>query len=476
VFSAQWLYKTLPQARFCGLDRNASFDGISTDSRSIRPRQLFAAIKGERFDGHEFIEAVIAAGCGGLLVEDWPVGCDAAWVAKLKRPLPVVIQVPSVRQALGDIARGWRKQFVLPVIAVTGSNGKTTVKEMIAAMLASQWPQASLATQGNLNNDIGVPAMVMRLASQHQAAVFELGMNHPGEIAWLADVSLPTVALVNNAQREHQEFMASVQATAQENGQVFKALPRHGVAVFPGDEEFTPVWKQLAAANDQFCFGWAQDDAQAKALGLKAWALSDSSGPLQLHIDGQRLTVDLPLIGQHNRRNALAAAACCHVAGVEPAHIAAGLGAIKPVRGRLVRSQWQGHQLIDDTYNANPDSVLAAIDVLAKQPAPRVLVLGDMGEVGHQGEVFHREVGSHAANQGIEVLLCLGTASIASVQAFLSIAPDHQGEHFSDLEALLTKLRATLKQPSTVLVKGSRFMKMERVLLALQQSEAARAA
>jgi len=433
-------------------DARAGFSSVSTDTRTLAPGALFVALRGERFDGHDYIQTAVERGAAALLVE---------------RELPV--QVPQIivadaRRALGEGAAQWRARFSLPVIAVTGSNGKTTVTQMIAAILAQAFGEkARLATRGNLNNDIGVPLMLWQLTRQHKAAVFELGMNHPGEIALLADWVRPTVALVNNAQREHQEFMQSVEATAQENGEVIAALPLSddGVAVFPADDACVAIWRKLAGTRRVVDFA-----LEAYAVVTATWTPAPGGAQVSMATPDGVVEVALAVSGEHNVRNALAAAACAFAIGIEPRAIAAGLAAFRPVAGRGVRQRTAaGAVLVDDTYNANPDSVRAAITVLAGEPAPRLLVLGDMGEVGERGPEFHREIGAYARERGIDALYALGALGKHAVEAF---GPGAM--HFGDVEQLLAALRASIGTQGTVLVKGSRFMKMERVVQALAGS------
>ncbi len=427
-------------------DGGTRLTGVSTDTRRIGAGELFVALRGERFDAHDFAAQARAAGAAATVVERVPEGLA-----------PPLLLVNDSKRALGEIGRGWRKRFKLPVIAVTGSNGKTTVKEMIASILAEQFgAEHRLATPGNLNNEIGVPLSVMKLRDSHKAAVLELGMNHIGEIAWLTEIARPTVALVNNAQREHQEFMASVEATARENGASIAGLSPNGIAVFPGDDEHAPIWRGLAGGRRCIDFGLDRN------CQVNADAGSRPDG-FEMRVGREAVQVTLSIDGTHNVRNALAAAACCDAIGIAPAVIARGLAAFRPVSGRLVRHALAGGgRLIDDSYNANPDSVRAAIDVLATCPAPRLLVLGDMGEVGERGPEFHREVGAYAAARGIERVLCHGEATRDTVAAFGAA-----GEHYGDIDALLVALRAPAAEGATVLDKGSRFMRMERVVRAL---------
>jgi UDP-N-acetylmuramoyl-tripeptide--D-alanyl-D-alanine ligase len=367
--------------------------------------------------------------------------------------VPALI-VSNTRIALGEIARFWRGRFTMPLIGVTGSNGKTTVKEMIAAILDSAFGAGTIATRGNLNNEIGVPLTIFRLHDGCRAAVVELGMNHPGEIAVLAKLAAPTVALVNNAQREHQEFMESVAAVAAENGAVLAALPDNGVAVFPADEEFTPLWRALSGARKTLAFGFSADADVRCSFTPNAFG-----SEMQVTAGALHFNISLAAAGVHNVRNALAAIACTLAIGVDSEAIRRGLEAFAPVNGRLQRKTAQcGACVIDDTYNANPDSVRAAIDVLAQAPAPRILVLGDMGEVGTQGQQFHEEIAAYAAAQGIKEVLATGELARHMAAG--------GAQHFEQFDELLAALDARLgsKSDATVLVKGSRFMKMERVV------------
>ncbi|WP_296946236.1 UDP-N-acetylmuramoyl-tripeptide--D-alanyl-D-alanine ligase [uncultured Massilia sp.] len=457
---------------------DVAFEGVSTDSRTVAQGALFVALRGEIFDAHDFLDQVAARGVAAVVAERLPDGF----------PLPALL-VPDTLAALGRIGNAWRRDFAIPVIGVTGSNGKTTVKEMIASILAAAFgTEARLATQGNLNNEIGVPLTVMRLTGAHRAAVVELGMNHPGEIARLAAIAQPTVALVNNAQREHQEFMHTVEAVARENGAVLAALPADGVAVFPGDDAYTDLWRGLAGERAVLTFGLS-DACDVRATYVpnsfgNDLTVSVSSSPRRRpgpnvtdvaaganqdpglrRDDGLTFSVKLSAAGTHNVRNALAAAACALAAGIEVDAIVRGLEAFAPVSGRLQRKQAAcGATVIDDTYNANPDSVRAAIDVLAQAPSPRILVLGDMGEVGTQGPEFHREIGAYARHKGIDAVLATGVLARHMAGS--------GAQHYEQFDELLAALDQRLgsKSDATVLVKGSRFMKMERVVLHLTAS------
>jgi len=422
----------------------AQAPGVSTDTRTLAGGQVFVALSGERFDGHDYLAQAQAAGACAAIVARPVHGVD----------LPQVV-LGETRRALATLAGAWRARFALPVVAVTGSNGKTTTKEMIAAILAA-WvgEDARLATAGNLNNDIGVPLTLLRLRETHRAAVVELGMNHPGEIAGLAALAAPTVGLVNNAQREHQEFMGTVEAVARENGCVLQALPEDGVAVYPVDDAHAFVWDELCAGRRRLRFG-LRDDAEVHAVDIHAGM--DFTACRVVTPDGVG-QLRLPVPGQHNLRNALAAIACALAAGAPLQTALQALAGFRAVAGRMQHRRLpDGTLLIDDTYNANPDSVRAAIDVLAQLPGPRVLVLGDMGEVGENGPAMHAEVGSYARERGVDALYTLGQASRESCRAFgeRAQAMDSPQEIVQALAAL---------RPASILVKGSRFMRMERIV------------
>ena len=428
-------------------DAAVRIGSVCSDSRQIRPGCLFVALRGERFDGHDFVADAAAAGAVAALVER-PADARLAQVV-----------VRDSRRALGMAAAAWRARFRLPLIAVAGSNGKTTVTQMLASILGRAFGASRrLATRGNLNNDIGVPLMLFELTAAHQAAVLELGMNRPGEIAYLAQLAQPTVALVNNAQREHQEFMGSVEATARENGAAIAALPPDGVAVFPADDPCASIWRNLAGTRRVIDFA-----RSGFATVTADWTLHPGGIELAMATPAGLIEASLSATGAHNVHNALAATAAALAIGVPPPAIAAGLAAFAPVGGRGVRTRTAtGAEVIDDSYNANPDSVRAAIDLLADAPSPRVLVLGDMGEVGQRSAEYHREVGAYAKRRGIEALLATGEATRETCAAFGAGA-----EHHGDIDALIGRARELAQPGTTLLVKGSRFMRMERVVAAL---------
>ena len=434
-------------------DGRLQISRVHTDTRSLQAGDLFVALKGDNFDAHDFLVQAKAHGAVAAIAQQ---GLTQAG-------LPGLL-VNDSKTALGQLASGWRSQFGLPLIAVTGSNGKTTVTQMIASILRAFQSTRAFATEGNLNNDIGVPLTLLRLTADHTIGVVELGMNHPGEIAYLAHIARPTVALVNNAQREHLEFMGTVEAVAHENGAVIDALSPQGVAVFPADDDYTAVWIKKAGERSIMTFALMGDadvtaDAQWRGAG---WQVAAKT-PLG------ELAFTLDIAGRHNVKNALAATACALAAGVPLECIARGLTEFQPVKGRSraiqVHAGGRYVTLIDDTYNANPDSMRAAIDVLAALPGPRLLVMGDMGEVGDQGPQFHTEAGRWAHAQGIDDLYTLGTQSELASSSF------GRGHHFDDIDALISGVLAALPQVASVLVKGSRFMKMERIVQAITSQQ-----
>ena len=445
-------------------DGARAFERVHTDTRTLRAGDLFVALKGERFDAHDFLPQARAAGAVAAIAT---FGVAEAGLDGLVAPDSLL--------ALQQLATGWRKRFDGPVIAVTGSNGKTTVTQMIASILRAAHGDAAHATAGNLNNHIGVPLTVLQLRSTHRAAVVELGMNHPGEIAVLAAIAQPTVALVNNAQREHQEFMGTVEAVARENGAAIEALHADGVAVFPCDDEFADLWQAQAAGRRCLRFALAEEaDGAWPRCEISARARwVDTEWQVEMTTPEGQARLTLRVAGRHNVRNALAATAATLGAGIALGDIVRGLEAFAPVKGRSqLKSLKRGGRaipLVDDTYNANPDSVRAAIDVLAGLPAPRWLLLGDMGEVGDQGPAFHEEIGAYAKQRGIDAFWCAGTLCTHAAQAYGAGA-----RHFADTPALLAALgESTAAEPpfASVLAKGSRFMGMERVVALLQSHD-----
>ncbi len=430
---------------------------VHSDTRTLQAGDLFVALKGERFDAHDKLGEAKSKGAVAALAQ--------RGIAEAGLP---GVQVADSARALQDLARAWRARHHLPLIAVTGSNGKTTVTQMIASILRAWHGDGAFSTVGNYNNHIGVPLTLLRLRQDdqtwHRAGVVELGMNHPGEIALLSKIAQPTIALVNNAQREHQEFMSTVEAVARENGAAIEALGAAGTAVFPADDAYTSLWQSMAGARPQLTFSLnGHGDVRAESMWL------DDHWALTLHTPAGAVPVSLRMAGTHNARNALAAATCALAAGAPLGAIRRGLESFEPVKGRsqlkTVTLHGQSVALIDDSYNANPDSVRAAIDVLATMRAPRALLLGDMGEVGTRGPEFHAEVGAYAKQRGIEHLWCAGALCNDAASAFGGSA-----RHFADTPAMANAV-GELPAVASLLVKGSRFMQMERVVQAIQEQQ-----
>jgi UDP-N-acetylmuramoyl-tripeptide--D-alanyl-D-alanine ligase len=431
---------------------DARFSSVSTDSRTLESGALFVALRGERFDGHRFLDAAREHGAAAAMVDaESKSSADKAGI-----PLLVV---GDTRLGLARLAAHWRSRFDFPLVAVTGSNGKTTVKEMIAAVLRTHFGEARvLATEGNLNNDIGLPLTLLGLREDHRAGVVELGMNHPGETASLAAIASPTVALVNNAQREHQEFMRSVAEVAREHAAVFDALRPGGVAVINADDEFADYWRGLLVGRRVRDFG-VDRPAQVSARHEP----TRFGSRIELRAPEGARGIELHASGRHNVLNACAAAASALAAGASLDAVAKGLAAFRPVGGRMQRlTARSGATLFDDSYNANPDSVRAAIDVLAAEPGTKLLLLGDMGEVGERGAEFHEEVGRYARERGVDRLYATGSLCRTAVAAFGKGA-----RHFATVEEMIAAAREELVSNAAALVKGSRFMRMERVVQAL---------
>ena len=424
---------------------DSAFDCVGTDSRAVRPGQLFVALKGEHFDGHDYAEQALEQGAAGVVLE------------KNTANLSPAIVVEDSYLALGQLAAHWRAKFAIPVVAITGSNGKTTVKEMLSAILAVKaGGMASIhATVGNLNNHIGLPLTMLKLRDSHQFAVLEMGMNHLGEIAYLSDLAKPTLALINNAGTAHLGELGSRDKIAQAKGEIFAGLATNGVALINADDDYAAYWRALNAGKKIVSFGLDQAaDVQA------SYQEKDGGYAVRLRTPAGEVAFVLPVMGVHNVRNALAASAAAYALGVFNADIATGLAGFSAVKGRLQNKMAiHGARLIDDTYNANPDSMKAAIDVLANQTGEKILVLGDMGELGTDAARMHREVGEYAKAKGLKQLYCLGELSLEMVQGFGVGA-----RHFDDAAALAEVIKPQLSAQVTVLVKGSRFMKMERVV------------
>ena len=437
--------------RLVGAD--VPFESVSTDTRTLQSGQLFFALRGARFDAAAFVEEAARRGAA------------AAVVSRRQAVSLPQVEVADPRVALGRFARAWRRRFTLPVIGVTGSNGKTTVKEMIAAILRVACERNAsndrvLVTQGNLNNEIGLPLTVLRLRPHHRAAVLEMGASHVGEIAYLTEIAAPTIGIVTNAGPAHLEGFGSLEGVAAGKGELFAGLAAAGVAVINRDDRFYGFWRERAGAAQQVSFGLhAEADFRAEAIesppgqGLR-FRLVTPSGVRE---------IELPMAGPHNVANALGAAAAAMSAGADLGQVATGLGTMANVPGRLRALDGPtGITVYDDTYNANPGSVAAAVAFLAALPVERWLVLGDMAELGVDSDALHRQVGQLASDAGIHRLFCLGVASRAAAEAFGPGSSCHD-----DVDALLGALGHALHPGVAVLVKGSRSMGMERVVRAL---------
>lgn len=421
---------------------------VGTDSRTIKQGQLFVALKGEHFDGHAYALASLAQ------------GASAALVSEESEANPAVL-VKDTRLALGELAAYWRAKFDMPVVAITGSNGKTTVKEMLTSILkvAAGNDASVLATLGNFNNDIGLPLTMLNLRDQHRYAVFEMGMNHSGELSYLTRLAQPNIALVNNAGTAHIGELGSVEAIANAKGEIFEGLAQGGIAIINADDVFADLWKKLASQHQQITFG----------LDAKA----DVTAHYDLHIAGSEMVLitakgkvrfHLPAPGLHNVRNAMAAATAALALDVSLENIAAGLSHFAGAKGRLQTKQgFAGATVIDDTYNANPTSMKAAIDVLQASQGKRIFVMGDMAELGDDAPMMHAEIGAYAKAAGIDKFFALGELTKNALTTFGANAT-----HFASVEDLAEALKKALSADTTVLVKGSRSMKMERVVDAIQ--------
>jgi UDP-N-acetylmuramoyl-tripeptide--D-alanyl-D-alanine ligase len=437
-------------AEWCGED--VLFTGVSTDSRNVKSGDLFIALSGKNFDGHKFVAQAKDRGAVAAMVNQ-----ESDIKKNQDSKIPMII-VKDTLLGLGRLAAYWRGCFDIPLIAVTGSNGKTTVKEMIALILLQLVGKDSnkvLATTGNLNNDIGVPKMLLQLCKQHKYAVIEMGMNHSGEISYLTHLAKPSVALITNAGAAHIEGIGSVEAVARAKGEIFEGLDKLGIAVINADDPNVQLWRKLIGTRSVIEFGLSKE---VKVGGCYQLNLTDTRMKLKLP-DGA-IEIKLKVPGKHNVYNALAAAAAATAIGISKENIASGLGLFSGVDGRLQQKKCQHDAtMIDDSYNANPESVRAALSVLANSPGKKILILGDMGELGDNTVDFHECIGEEARLIGIDRLFALGELSAHSVKKFGVGA-----QHFNNIEDLIAAVEAVLDPNVTLLVKGSRFMQMERVV------------
>ena len=425
------------------------FVSISTDTRTLQKGALFVALSGPNFDGHDFVAAAAAQGAAvALVAKALPIG------------IPQVV-VPDTLAALSRFAYEWRMRFTIPVIAVTGSNGKTTTKELIGAILGRLGP--CLVTRGNLNNHIGVPLTLLQLNATHRFAVIEMGANHQGEIAHLAGLAAPTIGIVTNAGAAHLEGFGSLQGVATGKGELFRSLPTDGVAVINADDSFATLWRDTRAAERALTFGFEQP---ADFAAHRVQASSDANGfstQFDLVTPVGKRPAELGLAGLHNLRNALGAAAVAHAAGASLDDIVAGLAAMRAVAGRLeLKPALHGAFLVDDSYNANPSSLKAGLDAFRNFGGARWLILGEMMELGTAADELHAEVGRYARSAGVARLLAIGARARFAAEAFGA-----GGEWFDDIDALIAAAKTSLAPGVAVLIKGSRSNRLERVSAAL---------
>lgn len=426
-----------------GMDR--SIASVSSDTRQLQPGSLFVALRGERFDGHAFLTAAQQAGAVAALVE---ADNDAA-------PFESHVCVPDTRLGFGRLAAGYAAQFSIPRVAITGNAGKTTVKEIVAVLLG----EGTLATHGNLNNDIGVPLTLLRFNSEHRRAVIELGANAPGEIAWSSGLVKPNVALITNVTGAHLEGFGSMDGIAQAKAEIFEHCASDATAVINGDDDYATFFAQRAhaAGLKTVTVGLKHGDLYADAVREDAQGCGFVLRPLGL-------TVKLPLVGRHQISNALMALAAVQALGVDLAEVVPRLADLQPAPGRMNPIACQGGTLIDDSYNANPGSVRAAIAWLAEQPAPRTLVLGAMGELGAGAETLLRELGEYAGQAGIDTLITLPGAE-AVANGF-----GDRAQSLQEFDHAAQRAASTLVEGGTVLVKGSRSAGMEQVVQRLTEN------
>lgn len=422
------------------LQGDISFTGITTDSRQVVPGMLFAALPGQSFDGHDYIRQALERGAVAALVS-----------RSVPADLPL-LQVDDVQSALGVLAGHWRGECPARVVGITGSNGKTTVKEMIASILRQDGKV--LATRGNFNNELGLPLTIFQLDKSHDYAVLEMGASKPGDIAYLAAIARPQVGVITNIGPAHLEGFISIEGVARAKGELYAALPADGVAVMNAAEPWVGLWKEINKAGKIIYFNGDGEDA------IQAF---QAAGHVTVNTPAGEFPLQLPLPGLHNLTNALAATAVCLALDIPLTHIRKGLETVSPVPGRLsLKRVSAGWTVIDDTYNANPASLYAALQVLANENGESWLVMGDMKELGTDSRKMHAELGDAARSLGVKRLFALGEASAAAADAFGDMA-----EHFDSREGLIEALRTELRPGVACLVKGSRSMGMEHVVAAI---------
>jgi UDP-N-acetylmuramoyl-tripeptide--D-alanyl-D-alanine ligase len=436
--------KTLAKILGCESDADTTFQGISTDTRTLTPGNLFIALRGEQFDGHHFAEKAVKMQAAALLLEK-----------------PVIFNIPQIivkdtYAALGKMAAAWRAQFTFPFVGVTGSNGKTTLKNMLATILQEAAnPYQILATKGNLNNHIGLPLTLCQLSEKQRFAVIEMGMNHLGEIAYLTQLAKPTVAIITNAAESHLEGVKDLTGVAKAKGEIFLGLPKDGVAILNRDDQFYSYWKNLIGEHSAISFGFDKNaDVHAN---IKA------HNHMTIHTPNGGFEVQLPLLGKHNGMNALAATAACLALKIDFATIKKGLEKVAPEPGRMQPYFLSNDCLvINDTYNANPFSLQAAINALATYQKTKILVLGDMRELGPEAQQYHQNMGKKIREAGVDYLFTTGELSLATAETF-----GKNATHFEDKDKLISALQPFIKKDTVILVKGSRSMRMEKIIAAI---------
>ena len=434
------MYEVAQAVQGVHVGSNSYINAVSTDSRTIAPGSLFVALEGERFDGHEYVKQAETAGALGALVS-----------REVDADIPQTI-VADTADALLRLAGWWRRQFEIALTAVTGSNGKTTVKEMIGSILKSA--ASTLISKGNFNNQIGLPLSLLEIRQEHGFAAVEIGMNQIGEIESLSSLAMPNVAVITNAGAAHLEHLHSVSQVAVEKGRIIASLPEHGTAVLNRDDQHFEYWQELAKNCEIISFGFSDKaDVQAQYLPTETEVKTCLKTPIG------SIDANMQLVGRHNSANAAAAAAAAIALEIESEHIKTGLEFVRPVRGRLqMRVHRMGGKLYDDTYNANPNSVKAAIEFLSEIKGDRRLIIGDMFELGSDSEQFHREVGRRAREAGVGRLYGLGELSAYAVMEF-----GHGARCYLQREELTSDVLGDLSATTVLLVKGSRGMKMELV-------------
>lgn len=426
------------QGKLVGDDR--SVEGVTTDTRRAASHELFIALRGPNFDGHDHLEQAEKKGVAAVLVDH-----------EVSTSIPQII-VADTRIALGKLATAWRKQFSIPLIAITGSNGKTTVKEITTSILSQQ--HKVLATKGNLNNDIGVPLTLLRLGPEHSAAVIEMGANHPKEIEYLAHIAKPTVAVITNAGSAHLEGFGDLEGVAKAKGEIYSALTEKGTAIVNRDDDYSNYWQSLCKNKNINIFGLHQDADFSAKKNDKQIIISTPTGSI---------SANFQLPGEHNLSNALAATAACSAAGISLDDVKGGLEAMQVVTGRLQAKRGKaGSRIIDDTYNANPGSLKVALQVLREYPGEHLLALGDMGELGDASERLHRDAGEQARKSGVNKLYAIGKFGKFSAKSF-----GENGYVFEDQPSMISEIGNHLAEDVTLLVKGSRVMQMENIVNAL---------